>query len=686
MAAPPLIETIRERCRVCYTCIRECPAKAIRIAEGQARVIAERCVACGNCLRVCSQNAKSVQSAVPKVEEMLASGEAVAACLAPSFPAEFAEAEWRRVVGMLRALGFRYVHEVAFGADLVAHRYRRLLAENEERCYIATTCPAAVAYIEKYCPDLIPFLAPIASPMIALARFLRRRQPGVRLVFIGPCIAKKAEAAGYNNGSPAEVDAVLTFAELRSWCEQRRIAVDEAIPSDFDPPYAAEGMLFPVSRGLLHAAKIREDILAGKVLVADGRANFVEAIRAFHAGEMTARLLEILCCEGCIMGAGFSATSRLFAPAIFSRRHRVSLYARERLELCPRPQWENDMRSGEDVDLSQHFRADDQRIRQPPEKVLRDILARLGKHKAEDELNCGACGYDTCLEHAIAIYNGLAENEMCLPHTIDELRSTIKALAFSNEQLASAQAALMQSEKLASMGQLAAGIAHEVNNPLGAVIMYAHLLLEEAERYPQLKEDLRIIAEQADRCKRIVSGLLHFARQNKVVRQLVDFGALVERTLSALPRHAGVELILENRLADPLAEIDRDQIAQVIVNLAQNAIDAMPSAGVLKAEIFGDDARVCLRIKDSGHGIRPEILPRIFDPFFTTKPIGKGTGLGLAVSYGIVKMHRGEIYVEETNCDPSRGPTGTTFLVSLPRLDMPTAKEVAQLSEEGGGG
>ncbi|MCX7935873.1 MAG: histidine kinase, partial [Planctomycetota bacterium] len=360
-----------------------------------------------------------------QVEALVGGKDEVAACLAPSFPAEFAEVEWRQVVGMLRALGFRYVHEVAFGADLVAQRYRRLLAEGGERRYIATTCPAAVTYIEKYCPDLIPFLAPIASPMIALARYLRRRLPDLRIVFIGPCIAKKAEAAGLIGGKPREVDAVLTFAELRRWCEQRGLVAEEMPPADFDPPHAAEGRLFPVSRGLLQAAEIQEDILAGEVLTADGRANFVEAIRAFHAGELAARLLEILCCEGCIMGPGFSATSRLFAPAIFSRRSRVSQYARERLQRQPRSPWERAIREAEELDLSQDFQADDQRIPQPPEKALRDILARMGKHRAEDELNCGACGYDTCLEHAIAIYNGLAENEMCLPHTIEELRLSL---------------------------------------------------------------------------------------------------------------------------------------------------------------------------------------------------------------------------------------------------------------------
>jgi len=139
----------------------------------------------------------------------------------------------------------------------------------------------------------------------------------------------------------------------------------------------------------------------------------------------------------------------------------------------------------------------------------------MGKSAAVDELNCGACGYNTCREHALAIWKGLAESEMCLPYTIEQLHKTIDDLANSNNRLASTQEALMQSEKLASMGQLAAGVAHEINNPLGVVLMYAHLILDKYGDHTALKDDLHLIAEQADRCKKIVSGLLNFARRTR---------------------------------------------------------------------------------------------------------------------------------------------------------------------------
>ncbi len=174
------IHTIPDRCRVCYTCVRECPAKAIRIENGQARIVGERCIACGNCVRVCAKHAKQVVSSLEEVKALLASTQGVAVCLAPSFPAEFLDVDHRLLVGQLKALGFRSVHEVSFGADLTAAEYRRLLATANGRRYISSACPAIVGYVQRYHPELVDSLAPIVSPMIAPgALFAREVTPRV---------------------------------------------------------------------------------------------------------------------------------------------------------------------------------------------------------------------------------------------------------------------------------------------------------------------------------------------------------------------------------------------------------------------------------------------------------------------------------------------------------------------------
>jgi len=389
---------------------------------------------------------------------------------------------------------------------------------------------------------------------------------------------------------------------------------------------------------------------------------YIDKVGLFEGGVHRMAHLYRPTARGCIMGAGMSTTAPLFR-----RRSKVSQYVRDRMQTLDRKEWEKIRKDLEGLNLSRTYRVKDQRIAVPSDEELQIILKRMGKECPADELNCGACGYDTCRDHAVAIFKGLAESEMCLPYMIEELKHTNDDLAVSHKKLASAQEALMQSEKLAGMGQLAAGIAHEVNNPLGVILMYSHILLEEA-RDTEHREDLEMIVEQADRCKKIVAGLLNFTRKNKVDRQPTDLVELMDRSLRAVPSPENVQVKVENEEEEILVSLDRDQMTQVLVNLVSNAYAAMPEGGHLTVQtgLHSKGARVS--ITDSGVGIPKNNMGKIFDPFFTTKSIGQGTGLGLAVTYGIVKMHRGDIQVR-SNADPEKGPTGTTFEVTLPLED-----------------
>ncbi len=661
----PLVETIGERCRVCYTCVRECPAKAIRVAEGQAEVVEERCIGCGNCVRVCSQAAKHVLGGIDRTEDLLAGEAKVVACVAPAFAAEFTEVEPDVLAGMIRALGFDYVVEVAFGADLVARKYYELLFEHPEERYIATSCPAVVGYVERFAPEVVSHLAPIVSPMAAMARVVHALYGAdTQAVFVGPCIAKKGEAASDLLGD--DLAEAITFRELRSMFEVHGVRPDSVERGPFDPPEPGRGALFPISRGMLQAAGITEDLMSGSVVATDGRTNFAGAIREFSVGALDAQLLEVLCCNGCIMGAGMTSDEPLFR-----RRSRVSRYVRRRVTEADEVQWRMYMDRFADLDLSRTYRANPQSVGLPPREELVEILERLGKHGPEDELNCGACGYDTCVDHAVAILRGRAEVEMCLPHTIEQLRHTVGELAVTQE-------ALVHSEKLASMGQLAAGIAHEVNNPLGVVLMYAHLILEEVDQSSEQAEDLRMLVEQADRCKKIISGLLNFARQRKVEYRTINVVELVDRAMQIIKAPHHTEIVVEHNIENPDAELDPDQAIQVITNLANNAIGAMEDTGGgrLTVKTSGTENEVMIEVADTGTGISSNNLNKIFEPFFSTKMPGKGTGLGLAVTYGIVKMHRGQIDVD-SNANPDDGPTGTTFRVRFPREQIEETPEEA---------
>ncbi|MCD6099851.1 MAG: 4Fe-4S dicluster domain-containing protein [Candidatus Marinimicrobia bacterium] len=656
----PLVRTIKDRCKVCYTCVRECPAKAIRISDGQAEVIPERCIGCGNCYKVCSQKAKEVLNSIPDTIDLLENYNKVAAIIAPSFPAEFAEVDYMTFVGMVRKLGFEYVNEVGFGADLVARKMRELFADNKTSRFISTACPAVFGYVKRYHPELIDKLAPVVSPMVATARALKKLHgKDLKVVFIGPCIAKKGEAL--SDDISGEVDVVLTFEELKKLFKMKKITPNKVKPSDFDPPYARRGAMFPIGGGLLQAAEIPEDLTTSEVVSANGRDKFIDAILEFAGGDLSTRFLDVLCCDGCIMGAGMTSTEPLL-----KRRVHVSNYVNRIMTKRDLDEWVYFMNFFKDLDLSRTFKPIDTRLPNPSEEEIRKILRKMGKRKKEDELNCGACGYETCREHAIAIYKGLAESEMCLPYTIEKLHKTIQKLDQSNKQLVSIREALIQSEKLASMGQMAAGIAHELNNPLGVVIMYANLILEQLNPESEIYDEVKILCEEAERCKGIVSGLLSFARENKVDLQPVNIKEFIGNCLRLIKPPSNVAIRTEYNIKNPIVTFDKNQMVQVITNMLKNSFDAMPEGGEIGISVGEKGDNVVIKISDTGKGIPDEILPKIFDPFFTTKEPGKGTGLGLAIVYGIIKMHRGNIRVK-SNTDPAKGRTGTTFYIELPK-------------------
>ncbi|MFN3557120.1 MAG: [Fe-Fe] hydrogenase large subunit C-terminal domain-containing protein [Bacteroidales bacterium] len=658
------IYTVKDRCRVCYTCVRECPAKAIRIVNGQAEIIPARCIACGNCVKVCSRDAKMFSFSIDRVKKLLKSNEKVAAIIAPSVAGEFIDiSDYQILVGMIRALGFDFVNEVAFGAELVAASYRELLHKDPKHTYISTSCPAIVSYVEKHHPHIIKSLAPLVSPMIATARVLHEIHGSeLKIVFIGPCIAKKGEAMlGQFKGL---VHEVISFTELRRMFDEKNIEPSGVDPSEFDQPIAGKGSVFPISGGMLQTVDLEEDFLKGEIVVAEGRQDITEVLKEFEEGYLEAKLFDLLCCNGCINGPGMSSRHQFFL-----KRKNISNFAKRQFDRLDKEEWEKNMQRFSNIKLDRYFIADDQRFTDnfSPEQI-RKVKEKLGIIEQDDELNCTACGYDTCHEHAIAILKGIAETEMCLPYTIEKLHEYIKELDVSNKKLASTQAALKQSEKLASMGQLAAGIAHEVNNPLGVVIMYAHLLLDEIEPDSPYYKDLKLIVDQADRCKKIVGGLLNFARKSKVNIASINIKTLIKNSLRAIVMPPEIDLQIQINTSRQEIGCDHDQMVQVFSNLAKNAVDAMPSGGKLLIRVEDDlqsSNTVVFTIQDTGTGISPENMERMFEPFFTTKADGKGTGLGLPIIYGIVKMHKGNIKVESNN-DPAKGPCGTSFFVTLP--------------------
>jgi len=235
----------------------------------------------------------------------------------------------------------------------------------------------------------------------------------------------------------------------------------------------------------------------------------------------------------------------------------------------------------------------------------------------------------------------------------------------SRRKLDSARQRLLEAERLASMGQISAGVAHEINNPLGTILLYSHILLKQLKDGEPKPADLQMIIGEATRCKEIVRGLLDFARQSRVSKAPTDLAVVVGEVLWATTpqaERAGVRLTSDVPDNLPTMMIDGTQVRQALVNLVQNGLDAVSDGGEVRlaARFRPAEESVEITVSDNGCGIPQENVPKLFTPFFTTKEMGKGTGLGLAIAYGVVKMHSGDIMVDS---EPGKG---TTFTICLP--------------------
>ncbi len=649
-----IVETVPDRCKRCYSCVRECPAIAIRVESSQAVVLNERCIGCGYCVTVCSQNAKTYTSDIDRVLNSILNDEKTVAIVAPSFAASFDTNPNKFITG-LRKLGFGLVCETAFGADLVSSLYLKELQENQNRVIISSPCPAIFTFIEKFRDRLVPNLAKIVSPMIAMGRYLKASLgKDVKIVFIGPCIAKKGE---YREEEVAgAIDAVLTFEEIKSIFERKQIDIDELEESYFDPPHANMGKSFPLAGGLLKTADIPGDILEKKVIVVEGKNKFLEIIDELNDNKINAKFIDILFCEGCIKGPAIDSKLNYY-----SRREKVINYIENNINRTDKAVWKSNIYNSRNLNLRRDFVYKNQLRPVPSDEKIEEILKSTGKLTKQDELNCGACGYSTCRNYALAIAQGLAENEMCLPYLIYKLEDAYKDLKETQDQLQSA-------EKLASIGQLAAGVAHEINNPLGTILLYSSLLkkeLKDLTNGAQISEDLDLIAEETKRCKNIVSNLLNFARQGKLTLSDVDVYDVINnivKTKKLKPEFKGISFTIENNSDDSIIKADSDQIKQVFLNIISNACESLEEREIkrINIQLKRDKEYFITEISDTGCGIPKENIGKLYTPFFTTKKMGKGTGLGLAIVYGIIKMHKGDIRAE------SETDKGTKFTIKLP--------------------
>ncbi len=383
----------KSNCKNCYKCIRNCPVKSIRFSAGQAHIIDNECILCGHCFVVCPQNAKEIVDDTEKVRVLLNGDGPVIASLAPSFIANYDGVGIEAMRDALKKIGFYDVEETALGATMVKREYERMLKEENRDIVISSCCHSINLLIRKYFPAQLKYLADVVSPMQAHCMDIKRRIPNAKTVFIGPCVAKKDEASAYEG----IVDATLTFEDLTRWLKKENIELKrEIIPNE-----QSRARFFPTTGGILKT--MVQDAPGYTYMALDGVENCIAALQDIERGKINHCFIEMSACVGsCVGGPVMEKYNRspvkdYMSVATFAGTH------------------DFDISQPDVVHMKQAFTPVRRESNVPGESEITEILHQMGKFKPEDELNCGSCGYNTCREKAVAIYQGKAEISMCLP-------------------------------------------------------------------------------------------------------------------------------------------------------------------------------------------------------------------------------------------------------------------------------
>lgn len=399
-----ILDFEKDSCQGCYKCIRHCEVKAITYMDNYASINIKDCVLCGECVNVCPTHAKHVMGELHRVKKMIANGKTVKVSLAPSFSAYFESVSFEKIAAVLKKFGFHDVQETVIGANRVNQSYVPYIKNGEKRHLITSACYSTILLIEKHYPELVDYLIPVDSPMMTHAKMLKEEDPSCKVVFIGPCVSKKAEAVNVINFGT--VDAVLTFEDLENWMAEENVIFDEEIEAmGVDNP---KTRLYPKNEGVILSLEEIEDNPYQMIYVnglPQVKNLFEKLVEDLKEGSLPRLFIEAhVCLDSCIGGP--ILRKKKSHPAITANYFKGNILKRdEKVPSC--------ITSNPNIHHPYFARDNNDLI--PTEEDIQFILAQTGKFTKKDEIDCGACGYATCREKAIAVFQKKADIDMCLP-------------------------------------------------------------------------------------------------------------------------------------------------------------------------------------------------------------------------------------------------------------------------------
>lgn len=393
----------KSNCKNCYKCIRNCPVKAISVVNNQALIVYDECIMCGKCFVVCPQNAKLIRDDLTLAKSFLLGKEEIYVSIAPSFVANYDGVTIKAIDEAVKKLGLAGAEETAYGATIVKKRYEEMVANKEKDIIITSCCHSINTLIQKYYPDLLPYLADVMSPMLAHGAKLKKEHPNCKTIFVGPCISKKAEADEY----PGYIDCVLSFEEFSNWLNENNIELDVNTPDIEDK---GKARIFPTTGGVIASMIPQESDYT--FITLDGVDNCKKALEDIRDGNLSHCFIEMSACVGSCIGG--PVMDKMKRRQLIRDYVEVSKYSGKEDFKVEQPQNET---------LEKTMKAKDVYLPLPSEEVLKQILKDMGKESEADELNCGCCGYNTCREKAIAVYQRKADISMCLPFLKEKAES-----------------------------------------------------------------------------------------------------------------------------------------------------------------------------------------------------------------------------------------------------------------------
>ncbi|MEY8338050.1 [Fe-Fe] hydrogenase large subunit C-terminal domain-containing protein [Lachnospiraceae bacterium 62-35] len=402
------------KCKHCYKCVRHCDVKAVMIKDGRAEIMEDKCVLCGHCLQICPQSAKTLTSDLQMVKNLIRQGEKVIISMAPSYMGLLPCEKPGQINAALKKLGFAEVRETSEGAAAVTAEYVCLLQQGEMENIITTCCPSVNSLIEIYYPQLIPYMAPVVSPMVAHGKMIKKEEPNAKVVFLGPCIAKKQEAI--DSRHEGVIDGVLNFNDVRKWLDEEDIVIKDCEDVPFRKIDPKVNRIYPITGGVINSVIATEKGQDHyRKLYVHGSENCMELCRSLERKEIKGCFIEMNMCEGgCIKGPAVNREE--ISP------FRIQIDMEEAVDKVPAEQ--DGLKALTDgISFHEEFMSRASTEVQPTEAQIQEILRMTGKNRPEDELNCGACGYATCREKAVAVFQKKAELNMCIPFMNDKAES-----------------------------------------------------------------------------------------------------------------------------------------------------------------------------------------------------------------------------------------------------------------------